>query len=190
MSSSTVLIAVVTALAALGGVATTNISDFFKDKRRIRHDLRVKELDRVAAELSRRRTFELENLHAAYDAMYLLVRDLTKIHMANVEIARTTDLGYGGAPLPEGTTADLESRSRAVKTIQLILDDNIRKLALDAQAAMTEVVMIGARAKAEGRPPVSVRSGESAWMGAGKLGMEATELIADRIRALMQESID
>jgi hypothetical protein len=190
MSTSTVLTAIVAALAALGGVATTNLSDYFKDKRRIRHDLRVKELDRAAAELSRRRTFELENLHAAYDAMYLLMRDSMKIHLASLEIARSTEFGYGGAPLPEGSTADLESRSRAAKTIQLILDDDIRKLALGAQTAMTEVATMGARARSEGRPPVSIGSGESAWMRAGRLGMEAMELIADRIRALMEESTE
>ncbi|MCU7730923.1 hypothetical protein ODJ79_45025 [Actinoplanes sp. KI2] len=190
MSSSTVLTALVAALAALGGVATTNISDYFKDKRRINHDLEVKKLDRVAAESSRRRTFELENLHAAYDAMYLLMRDLVKIHTVSVESARTTGLGYGSARLPEGTTADLESRSRAAKTIQLILDDNIRKIALDAQTAMTEVATMGARAKFEGRPPVSVDSGESAWTEAGRLGIDAMELIADRIRTLMQENVN
>jgi hypothetical protein len=122
--------------------------------------------------------------------MYLLMRDLMKIHTVNIRIARTTDFGYGGGPLPEGTTTDLESRSRAVKTIQLILDDDIRNLALSTQEAMTEVATMGVRAEAEGRPPISASSGGSAWMRAGNLGMEATAVIAYRIRVLMQERTD
>jgi hypothetical protein len=149
------------AAAALGGVLVTVIADGTKEKRRLVHERTVRAEERHEATAARRAAFELDNLIAAYDAIWLLARESTKIHMADRRAGETTEHGYGGTLLPEGLETDIKVTSQATKTIRLILDDTVRNLALEASNAMSDVSTLGVRAKLEGWAPVSVERGEA-----------------------------
>ena len=177
--------AVLTAVAALGGVAITTWADAFKERRRIAHDLAVRQAERTTAATDRRRTFEIENLQAAYDGLWLLGREMTKTHLADREAAKT-EAGYGGTLLPAGVEGDIALTSQAAKAIRLILDDRVRALAQRAQSSINEVSMLGVKAKIFGRGPVGEAEGDAAVAEASGHLDEAMTAIADRLRAAVQ----
>lgn len=175
------------ALAVLSGVVVQTVADGFKERRRISHEVAVRVAERAATVDERRRAFEIENLLASYDGLWQLARDMTTTHLADLTIARTTEHGYGGARLPDGVEpTDLAARSQAVRTIRLILNDEVRRLALAAQTAMNRVSMLGV-ARGRERGPVSVEEGEAAYAAAGVAVDAAMTAIADRARTLLLE---
>lgn len=177
-----ILTPVMTALAALSGVLVTVVADGLKDRRRITHERVLREEERHAGAADRRRTFELENLQAAYDGLWLLMREASKVHQADVLAAKQTAHGYGGTRLAEGTEVDPSVTSQAVKAIRLVLDDQVRALALDAHTAMTELGMLGVRARIFQSSPVTLEEGESAFAGASARTDAALRAISERIR--------
>ncbi|KAB1116734.1 hypothetical protein F6X54_10650 [Micromonospora aurantiaca] len=166
MIDTAILTAGLTGVAALSGVLVSVLADGLKDRRRTAHERALREEDRRAAASDRRRTFELENLISAYDGLWLLAREAAKAHQADVYAAKNTEHGYGGTLLPAGTEVDLSQTSQAVKSIRLILNDDVRRLALDARDAMTAVSMLGLRAKIFQTGPVSLAEGEAAMADA------------------------
>ena len=76
--------------------------------------------------------------------------------------------------------------SQAAKAIRLILDDRVRALAQRARSSINEVSMLGAKAKAFGRGPVSAAEGDAAVAEATDHLDEAMTAIADRLRAAVQ----
>jgi hypothetical protein len=152
-----------TGAAAISGVLVSVLADGLKDRRRTAHERMLREEDGRAAASDRRRTFELENLISAYDGLWLLTRKAAKIHLADVHAAKHTERGYGGTLLPDGPGTDLSQTSQAVKAIRLILNDQVRRLALDAHEAMGAVSMLGVRAWIFQAGPVSLAEGEAAF---------------------------
>ena len=182
-----ILTAGLTGVAALSGVLVSVLADGLKDRRRSVHERALREEDRRAAASDRRRTFELENLISAYDGLWLLAREAAKTHQADVYAAKNTEHGYGGTLLPAGTEVDLSQTSQAVKSIRLILNDDVRRLALDARDAMTAVSMLGLRAKMFQTGPVSLAEGEAAMADATHKVDAAMEAISEQIRTLMAQ---
>ncbi|WP_262282142.1 hypothetical protein [Micromonospora sp. MA102] len=180
--------AALTAAAAIGGVLVTVIADGAKEQRRLGHERTVRAEERREAVAARRASFELDNLIAAYDALWLLAREATKTHFVDSRAAETTDYGYGGTRLPEGTEADITVTSQAAKTIKLILDGEVRTLALKAQRAMNRASLLGVEAKIHGRGPVSLAEGEAVHYEAVRLADAALSAIAERIRQLVAEA--
>jgi hypothetical protein len=178
----------IAAAAALSGVFASVAADGLKDRRRIRHEHTMHERQRRTGLEDRRRTFELENLQVAYDSIWLLAREQAKIHAIDRRAAETTDHGYGGALLPDSVETDISKTSQAVKAIRLILDDEVRRLALEAQAALNHASMLGVTAKIFNRGPVTVAEGDAANADAAFKTDAAMNAISDRIRALMLES--
>ncbi|MFC8619744.1 hypothetical protein ACFT9M_25505 [Micromonospora purpureochromogenes] len=177
-----------TAAAAIGGVLVTVVADGTKERRRLAHERTVREEQRREAVAARRASFELDNLIAAYDGLWLLTRESAKRHFVDRRAAETTEYGYGGTLLPEGTEADITATSQAVKTIKLILDDEVRTLALEAHDAIGEASLLGVKAKIFGRGPVSLAEGEAAHNEAVRRADAALSAIAERIRRLMVEA--
>ncbi len=150
----------------------------------------VRVAERAATVDERRRAFEIENLLASYDGLWQLSRDMARTHSADPAIARSTEHGYAGARLPDGADiepADLAARSQAVKTIRLILDDEVRNLALEAQSAMTRVSTLGLVAHMTQRGPVSEEEGQAAFGAASNAVDAAMNAISDRARMLLLE---
>ncbi len=182
--------AALTAAAAIGGVLVTVVADGLKDRRRLQHEGDVREQERQRAAADRRRTFELDNLLAAYDGLWLLARKSAKVHTGDRTAAQSTAHGYGGTQLPEDARdvdAQLAATSQAVKSIRLILDDQVRHLADQAHEAMSYANSMGVMAKIQGRGPVSAAEGEAAFAEAVNRIDAAMKAIADRVRVLMAE---
>lgn len=178
------------ALGVLSGVVIQTLADGFKERRRINHEVAVRVAERAATVDERRRAFEIENLLASYDGLWQLARDMVRVHSADLAIARSTEHGYGGARLPDGADVDptdLAARSQAVKTIRLILNDEVRNLALEAQSAMTRVSMLGLAAHMRQRGPVSEEEGQAAFGAASRAVDAAMNAISDRARMLLLE---
>lgn len=187
MINTAIVTAGLTGAAAISGVLVTVLADGLKDRRRNKHERMLREEDWRAAAADRRRAFELENLISAYDALWLLTREAVKTHTADVHTAKHTEHGYGGARLPNGTETDLSQTSQAVKTIRLILDDRVRRLALDAHEAMGTVGMLGVRARMFQTGPVSLAEGEAAMADATRKADAALQAISEQIRTLMTQ---
>jgi hypothetical protein len=134
ISGTTALIA---ASSALGGVLISTRTDAAKERRRLDHDLKVKDADRAHAEASSRRTFEIENLQEAYDGLFRLLQNCAERHRRFLQKGR--DDGLPSQPAPEDRQEDLIVTSRAIKSIRLILDDKVRGLAIQAHEAHTEL---------------------------------------------------
>lgn len=187
MANASIWTGVIAAAAAISGVLVTTVADNIKERRKIRHDLKVKQLDREQANAARKRTFEIENLQAAYDGLWLLARESAKTHLADIQAARTTEHGYGGTLLPEGVESDIALTSQAKKAIRLILDDDVRAVALEATSAMGELAMLGAKAKMMNRGPVSESEAEAVNARVVDIADRAMNAIADRLRAAVAE---
>jgi len=84
---TTIVAAIVAALAALGGVAITTRAESSRERQRIDHEVAVRQAERAATVDERRRTFEIENLLASYDSIWKLSRDMASVHLADLEIA-------------------------------------------------------------------------------------------------------
>src|SRR5690349_20548403 len=125
--------------AALGGVAASAFVSWRNERNRIRHDVAVRQAERLAAAADRRRTFEVDNLLAAHDALGRLARQATRIHLFDVKVARTTEHGYGGTPLPDGLDSVPEEKRLTGKTLGLIINDEVRHLADQAMDALNAV---------------------------------------------------
>lgn len=187
VDTTTLLTGAIAAGSALGGVLITVLADGLKDRRRLAAEKEARRAERVEAEAARRRTFELENLVAAYDSLWLLARDMAKAHSADMRAAQGTAHGYGGTLLPDdvnGTETDLLERSKATKTIRLILDNEVRSLALQALDAMDQLSLLGVKAKIFETGPVSAEAGVRAAHDAVSKVDAAMNAIADRIRVL------
>lgn len=65
------------------------------------------------------------------------------------------------------------------------MDDDVRKLALQAHDDMTRLGVLGVEATLLGRGPVSLAEGEAAHRDAASKSNLAPNAIADRIRTLM-----
>jgi hypothetical protein len=183
--NTAIVTAGLTGAAAISGVLVSVLADGIKDRRRVSHERGLRAEDRRAASVDRRRTFELEYLIAAYDGLWLLTREAAKTHLADAQAAKDTEHGYGGTLLPTGLEADLSQTSQSVKAIRLILDDQVRRLALDAHEAMGAVGMLGVQAKMFQTGPVSLAKGEAAFADAIRKADAALRAISDRIRTLM-----
>jgi hypothetical protein len=181
--ADTVVTALITTVAALGGVLVTVLADGLKDRRRVQREDEERTRDRRESSAARRDAFELQNLLAAYDGLSLLARECTKIHLVDVRAARSTEHGYGGTRLPAGTETDLAVTREASKAIRLVLNDRLRSLAGEAQEALTWVSMVGVVARGEGRN-ASVDEGEVAYQAAVASVDAALKAMADRIREL------
>ena len=180
-------IAALTGAAALSGSVVTVLTSTLNDRRRLAHERRVRAEERQEATAERRRTFERENLLVAYDSLWFFLRESGEIHDVDRRTAETTEHGYGGTPLPVGVGDDLASGKQAIKTIRLILDDDIRRMALDTHAALSRVNILGTSARLYGRGPVSSAEGNAAFLDAITKGEAALLAIADRIRKLIVE---
>jgi len=186
MVDTAIWTSVLTGAAAIGGVLVSVAADGLKDRRRIVHERAAREAERRGNLRDRRRTFELENLIAAYDGLWQLTREAAKLHVVDRRAA-ATEHGYGGTRLPEGVESDIAVTSQAVKTIRLILDDDVRTLALQAHSAFADVSLLGVKAKLFGRAPVGMSEGDAAFAEAADIADKALQAISDRIRTLMTE---
>lgn len=188
MADTSIWVGVVTGAAAIGGAGVNGLIGMANERRKIAHDLRVKQADRQRAIEDRRRTFEIENLQAAYDGLWQLTRDSAKAHLVDLNTARTTEFGYGGPVASRKTSEEhLAARSAAKKVMFLILDDEVRRLANEAVAALSEVSMLGVTAEIMDQGPVTADVGQRAHMRAAKLAVTAMEAIADRLRTVIDE---
>ncbi|MFV2022641.1 hypothetical protein [Micromonospora sp. LOL_023] len=187
MTDTAILTAALTGVAAISGVLVSVLADWLKDRRRTAHERMLREEDRRDAASDRRRTLELENLISAYDGLWLLAREAAKAHHADMRAAKHTEHGYGGMLLPEGTEIDLSQTSQAVKSIRLILDDRVRRLALDAHEAIGAVGLLGVRARMFQEGPVSLADGEVAMADAVRKVDAAMEAVSELIRRLMAQ---
>lgn len=187
MADTALWAAAIAGSAAIAGGLVSTFADGLKEKRRISHDLAVRSAERISAAADRRRTFEIENLLAAYDGLWLLARDMTKVHLADIDAARTTEHGYGGTRIPDGVEGDPAALGQAAKTLRLILDDDVRRLVQHAHSALGDVNMLGVKAKMFDRGPVSEQEGNHAAAAAASAVDTAMNAISERIRLLMAE---
>ncbi|MCM4084951.1 hypothetical protein [Paractinoplanes hotanensis] len=185
---TSLLVGLVAGGSAIAGVVVTSVANIANERRKIEHDRKVKDTDRQRAIADRRRAFEIENLQAAYDGLWQMMRDSTKTHLEDLKIARTTEHGYGGTLLGFDTDEkELAVRAQIRKSIRLILDEDIRRKADDATSAMTDVVMLGVKGKALNQGPVSAAHGEDMHNKAIMLADDAMDAISERLRQLFSE---
>ena len=107
--------------------------------------------------------------------------------MVDRRAAESAEHGYGGTLLPPGTEVDATAGNQAIKAIRLILDNDVRQLALSAHEAMCVASMLGTRAKIFETGPVSLAEGDRAAAQVAFSADAALKAIADRIRTLAAE---
>ncbi|WP_330323482.1 hypothetical protein [Streptomyces pseudovenezuelae] len=118
------------------GQASTYLTGFITEKRRIAQARQALRDDRNKAITDRRETFELDHLVRLNEALQDLARAATQIHLVDMRTSGETG-HYAGTLLPDGLSDNFMQAGRTVRMLRnLVLDDDLRTLVIEAAAAL------------------------------------------------------
>lgn len=107
-------------------------------------------VERQATAKEQRRVFERNTLQDLNKAITKAMRDVTVIHLADLD-AETKTGTYGGHLLPEGIeTGHLEHAQELAHLTNLVLDDHLRDEVIALRAGMSHLGIAGPRTRAQG----------------------------------------
>lgn len=169
----------------LGGVLS-QFGEARRDARQVAKEDRASQRARSEAIAARRESFELDTLTSTYHALNDLARASVRFHLIDLDVARKLNIPYASRQLGDfggaeeiGETLRVATRD-ASNSIALILDDDLRDLALSATDSIAMVH--------EGPKSVDVANAEAdASLMRVALAQKA---IAARIREIYAASID
>lgn len=107
-------------------------------------------VERQAAADEQRRIFERNTLQDLNKAITKAMRDVTVVHLADLD-AETKTGTYGGHLLPEGTeTGYLEHAQELAHLTNLVLDDRLRDEMIALRSGMSHLGIAGPRTRPQG----------------------------------------